>query len=262
MKIGFIGMGNMAKAIASGFIGSGKVRAENLFAFAPNQEKLRKNSQELGFVPCGSLSSLAENCGVFIMACKPYQIEEVLAELKGSLSGKVLVSVAAGWNYEMFCKALGSSVRIQCVMPNTPAMVGEGVMLFEKENSLKPEELEEIKDLFSSLGIIEELPSRLMGIGGAISGCGPAFMDLIIEAYADAACKYGISRQAAYRIVSQTMLGSAKLQLETGLHPGALKDAVCSPGGTTIRGVDSLEKSGLRGACISCIDAVMDREKR
>lgn len=107
--------------------------------------------------------------------------------------------------------------------------------------------------------IIEELPASLMGIGGAISGCGPAFMDLIIESYADAAVKYGISRQTAYKIVSQTMLGSAKLQLKTEAHPGILKDAVCSPGGTTIRGVDSLEKNGLRGICISSIDAIMKK---
>lgn len=259
MKIGFIGMGNMAKAIASGFISSKKIQKENIFAFAPNQEKLKKNSEELGFVPCENILSLADSCDVFIMACKPYQIEGVLSEIKGRLFGKVLVSVAAGWSYEKFHGILGNDVRIQCIMPNTPAMVGEGVMLFEKENSLNAGELKEIKDLFSSLGIIEELPASLMGIGGAISGCGPAFMDLIIEAYADAAVKYGISRQTAYKIVSQTMLGSAKLQLETGVHPGALKDAVCSPGGTTICGVDSLEKNGLRGICISSIDAIMKK---
>lgn len=259
MKIGFIGMGNMAKAIASGFISSKKIQKENIFAFAPNQEKLKKNASELGFVPCESILSLADSCDVFIMACKPYQIEGVLSEIKEKLFGKVLVSVAAGWSYEKFHEILGNDVRIQCIMPNTPAMIGEGVMLFEKENSLNAGELKEIKDLFSSLGIIEELPASLMGIGGAISGCGPAFMDLIIEAYADAAVKYGISRQTAYKIVSQTMLGSAKLQLETGTHPGALKDAVCSPGGTTIRGVDSLEKNGLRGICISSIDAIMKK---
>lgn len=259
MKIGFIGMGNMAKAIASGFISSKKIQREDIFAFAPNQEKLKKNSEELGFVPCESILSLADSCDVFIMACKPYQIEGVLSEIKEKLFGKVLVSVAAGWSYERFHGILGNDVRIQCIMPNTPAMVGEGVMLFEKENSLDASELKEIKNLFSSLGIIEELPASLMGIGGAISGCGPAFMDLIIEAYADAAVKYGISRQTAYKIVSQTMLGSAKLQLETGAHPGVLKDAVCSPGGTTIRGVDSLEKNGLRGICISSIDAIMKK---
>lgn len=259
MKIGFIGMGNMAKAIASGFISSRKIQKENIFAFAPNQEKLKKNAGEIGFIPCESILSLADSCDVFILACKPYQIEGVLSEIQGRLFGKVLVSVAAGWSYEKFHEILGDDVRVQCIMPNTPAMVGEGVMLFEKENSLNAGELKEIKDLFSSLGIIEELPASLMGIGGAISGCGPAFMDLIIESYADAAVKYGIPRQTAYKIVSQTMLGSAKLQLKTETHPGALKDAVCSPGGTTIRGVDSLEKNGLRGICISSIDAIMKK---
>ena len=112
--------------------------------------------------------------------------------------------------------------------------------------------------MFTSLGMVEELPGHLMGIGGAISGCGPAFMDLVIEAYADAAVKYGISRSLAYKLVSQTMLGSAKLQLDTGSHPGVLKDAVCSPNGTTIRGVTSLEENGLRNACVKSIDAIMD----
>ena len=114
-------------------------------------------------------------------------------------------------------------------------------------------------DLFSALGLTEELPTGLMGIGGAVSGCGPAFMDLILEAYADAAVKYGISRTTAYKLISQTMLGSAKLQQVTGEHPGVLKDAVCSPNGTTIRGVDALEHAGLRAACIDSIDAVMNR---
>ena len=111
----------------------------------------------------------------------------------------------------------------------------------------------------SCLGLVEEIPSELMGIGGAISGCGPAFMDMIMESYADAAVKYGIPRTLAYKLIAQTMLGSAKLELQSGSHPGALKDAVCSPGGTTIRGVAALEKAGLRGACIDCIDAIMNK---
>lgn len=144
-------------------------------------------------------------------------------------------------------------------MPNTPSMVGEGVLLFENKNSLTDNEKSEIIDLFSCLGLVEEIPSALMGIGGAISGCGPAFMDMIMESYADAAVKYGVPRTLAYKLVAQTMLGSAKLELQSGSHPGALKDAVCSPGGTTIRGVAALEKAGLRGACIDCIDAIMNK---
>jgi len=256
-KIGFIGMGNMALALAGGFIKSQKVRAENIFAYAPNQEKLKKNADSLGFVPCDSLKVLVKNCDTLVVACKPYQIEGVLAEIKADLKEKTLISVAAGWTFDTFSPLLDKSTKILCIMPNTPAMVGEGVFLFEDKNSLSEAEYNQVTELFASLGIVETLPTRLMGIGGAVSGCGPAFMDLVMEAYADAAVKYGISRAQAYRLVAQTMKGSAALQIATGDHPGVLKDAVCSPGGTTICGVDALEKAGLRGACIGSIDAIM-----
>lgn len=261
-KIGFIGMGNMALAMAEGFIKSGKVKGEDILAFAPNQEKLNKNAEKIGFKPYDSVKNLVKDSDAVLIACKPYQIESVFAEVKDLLKGKALISVAAGWIFKTFSDILGDSVRIQCIMPNTPAMVGEGVMLFEKENSLTAEEHAQVLDMFGALGIVEELPGNLMGIGGAISGCGPAFMDLMMEAYADAAVKYGIGRDVAYRLVSQTMLGSAKLQQVTKNHPGVLKDAVCSPNGTTIRGVDALEKAGFRGACISSIDAIMDYKKK
>ncbi len=261
-KIGFIGMGNMALALAGGFINSGKVSKDDIYAFAPNQEKLNANAQKVGFVPCSDPREMVRTCDTIVIACKPYQIENVLSKIKGDLIGKALISVAAGWVHDTFADILGDGTRIQCIMPNTPALVGEGVMLFEKETSLTKEELEQVKDLFSCLGIVEVLPTNLMGIGGAVSGCGPAFMDLMMESYADAAVKYGISRDMAYRLVSQTMLGSAKLQLQTGAHPGVLKDAVCSPNGTTIRGVATLEKCGFRDACISSIDAIMDFKKQ
>lgn len=260
-KVGFIGMGNMAQAIAQGFISSNKINKENIFAFAPNQQKLKLNAQKIGFNPIETVSELVKSVDTVIIACKPYQIENVLSQIQNELKGKALISIAAGWVFETFNKILKDQVRIQCIMPNTPAMALEGVLLFEKTNSLNKDELLQIKEMFSSLGLVEELDSSLMGIGGAISGCGPAFMDLIMEAYADAAVKYGISRDVAYRLVSQTMLGSAKLQQVTNTHPAVLKDAVCSPNGTTIRGVDSLEKNGLRGACISSIDTIMNYKK-
>ena len=261
MKIGFVGMGNMALAIAGGFINSGKVSKENIYAYAPNQEKLKTNAAKVGFVPCADIKKMISECDTIIFACKPYQIKDVLADVKFELKGKALVSVAAGWVHQTFADFLGTDTRIQCIMPNTPALVGEGVMLFEKTNSLKAEELAEIKSLFECLGIVEELPTNLMGIGGAISGCGPAFVDLMMEAYADAAVKYGIARSTAYKLVSQTLAGSAKLQQQTGDHPGVLKDAVCSPNGTTIRGVAALERNGFRNACISSIDEIMNFKK-
>jgi pyrroline-5-carboxylate reductase len=325
-NIGFIGMGNMAQALCKGFVASGKLDGKSIYAYAPHYDKLVENGKIYGFVPERSLKEMVSKVDTVIMACKPYQIEQVLSELgyekktgctaaefdckadadnahrqdktdvdnehrqektdfdnahrQGKsdvdnarrqdkpecktienairlLDGKNLVSVAVSWNYERYRAILGDLVKVQYVMPNTPAMVREGVMLFEKENSLEAEERAQIMDLFSSVGEVIELAGNLMGIGGAVSGCGPAFVDLFIEGYADAAVKYGIPRDIAYKMVSQTLLGSAKLQLETGEHPGVLKDKVCSPGGTTIRGVASLEESGFRNACIKSIDRIM-----
>lgn len=258
-KIGFIGMGNMAQAIAQGFVKTGKVPAGDLLAYAPHREKLLQNARKIGFEPAESLKALAEQSDVLIVACKPYQIQEAFREIGESVQGKAVVSVAFGWTHEDYVRLLGSMVRIQCIMPNTPAMVGEGVLLFEAKHSLTEQERNMVREWFEALGVVMELPTEQMQIGGAISGCGPAFMDLVMEAYADAAVKYGISRSTAYQMVSQTMLGSAKLQQETGKHPAELKDAVCSPNGTTIRGVAALEHAGLRAACIDSIDAVMSR---
>lgn len=257
MTIGFIGMGNMAQALCAGFV-SGPVDKKDVYAYAPNQEKLQNNAQKLGFTPCKSVVELVEKVDVVIMACKPIQIEGVLAQIQPVLAGKALVSVAAGWDFAKYSAILGDSVRIQYVMPNTPAQVLEGVLLFEETNSLEEAERETIKAMFAATGVVIELPSRLMQAGMAITGCGPAFVDLLMEAYGDAAVKYGIPRALAYQMVSQMVLGSAKLQMETGTHPGVLKDAVCSPGGTTIRGVAALEKAGFRDDCISSIDAIMN----
>ncbi len=261
-KIAFIGMGNMAQALVAGFVKTGRVRAENVAAFAPNQQKLAANAAKFGFKPCATLLEAIESAPVIFVACKPYQIEGVLEEAGKSLEGKTIVSIALGWNFHTYEKCFAGFTdkpRVQFVMPNTPAMVGEGVFLFEKSNSLKDEDRKELMELFAELGVVEELPDNLMGIGGAISGCGPAFVDLFIESYADAAVKYGIPRATAYKLVSQTVLGSAKLQLATGEHPAVLKDNVCSPAGSTIRGVTALEEHGLRNACIKSIDSIMTK---
>lgn len=260
-KLGFIGMGNMARALCTGFIQSGKIAGKNVFAFAPHQDKLKKNAEAIGFTPTASVTELVDTVDTVVMACKPYQIDGVLQEIKDHLKGKALVSIAAGWpfaRYQMELADIVDSIRIQFVMPNTPAMVGEGVLLFEDENSLNKEERAQIMDLFAATGLVKEIPSALMGIAGTVTGCGPAFVDLMIEAYGDAAVKYGMKREEAYALISQMILGSAKLQLATGSHPGVLKDAVCSPSGTTIQGVTALEENGFRNACIKSIDAVME----
>ena len=257
-KIGFIGMGNMAQAIAGGFISKGVAAGENVFAYAPDQQKLKKNSEKIGFTPVASLAELIGKCDTLVMACKPHQVPSVIRDAGETLDGKALISIALGWDFAAYAQVLPDDPRIQFVMPNTPAQIGDGVFLFEAIYTLEEDERMQVMDAFSHLGMVYELPANLMGIGGAITGCGPAFIDMYIEAMGDAAVKYGIPRGLAYELVSATVRGSAGLQLETGVHPGALKDAVCSPGGSTIRGVGALEERGFRAACVSAIDAVMD----
>ncbi len=259
MKLGFIGMGNMALSLTEGFISAGKCKAADVVAYAPNQDKLAKNAQRLGFTPAGNSTDVAIAADVLLIACKPQQIEGVLAALGDTIEGKVLLSVALGWDHDRYKALVPSSTRVQFIMPNTPAAVGEGVFLFEEKTSLAERELSLVKDWFAALGTVLTLPSHLMGIGGALAGCGPAFVDMMIEAFADAGVKYGLPREAALKMTSQMVLGSAKLQLKTGKHPGELKDAVCSPGGSTIKGVTALEQAGFRANCISAIDAIMKK---
>ena len=258
LKLGFIGMGNMAAALARGFVASGKVQASELYAFDPATEKLAQMADELGFTAVGSERELAEAVDMVIMACKPYHVAGALAAMGKALSGKALLSIALGWDHAKYRELLAEDVRVQFVMPNTPAMVGEGMFLIEKTTSFEKAELDFATELLAAIGVVECLPSELMGIGGALSGCGPAFVDLLIEAFADAGVYYGLPRDKAYKLVSQTVKGSAKLQQETGLHPGVLKDMVCSPAGSTIKGVAALEHSGLRSACLAAIEAIME----
>lgn len=257
-KIGFIGMGNMAQALAAGFVASEKVKGEDICAYAPNQEKLAKNCQNLGIYPCSSLAEMAEKSDTIFIACKPYQVEEVVKGLGNILENKSMVSVAAGWDFHRYKAILPESTKIQCIMPNTPVSVSEGVLLVAEENNWDAAEKTELLSLLGSVGRVVELPTRLMDAGMAISGCGPAFIDMVIEALADGAVKNGIQRKQAYELVCQTMIGSAKLQLESGIHPGQLKDNVCSPGGLTIKGVASLEESGIRSAFIKAVDKVLE----
>ncbi len=258
MKLGFIGLGNMGRAICSGLIHSGAIAAQNVFGYAPHADKLNAYAAETGIHACTSAQAVCEAADAVIIAVKPNIIEGVLGELRNALRGKAVVSVALGYDFERLTALTDPETRVQFVMPNTPAQVGEGVLLFEERSSLRAEERTELMRMFAQLGAVEELPARLMGIGGAISGCGPAFCAMIIEALADAGVKYGLPRAKAYRLASQTLVGTGKMQIETNSHPGALKDNVCSPAGSTIRGVEALERAGLRAAMLDAIQAVME----
>ena len=254
-KIGFIGMGNMAKSIVRGFILKEAVMPADIFAYAPSQEKLKKFAAETGIIPYSSPDKMIREADFIVVAVKPDQIENVIAPVKELLKNKALLSVAAGWDYDKYESVLDATTRRLFIMPSTPVQVGEGISLFEQKHSLTAEEFETVEKLFSAIGIVQILPGNLMGIGGTVSACTPAFLSIIIEAIADSGVKHGLPREAAYRLASQALVGTGKMQLETGRHPGELKDDVCSPHGLTIQGVVSLENDGLRATIIRALDA-------
>lgn len=255
MKYGFIGMGNMAQAFAIGMRQFAGIAEEDICAYSPNHEKLERNAELIGFLPKGSLEEVVDNSDVVIIACKPYQIEGVLDQLGENAKKCEYISLAAGWllkDYEKY------GIKVQCIMPNTPVQVGEGVILIEEEYSIEDPTRQEIIRMMESFSSIIVMPGHLIDAGSAISGCAPAFVDIFIEALSDGAVKNGVPRRMSYEIITQMMLGSAKLMQKTGLHPGELKDKVCSPGGTTIKGVSALEKGGFRAAVINAVDKVCD----
>lgn len=256
MIIGFVGMGNMASALLKGFTSFAGIKPSDVYAYAPNQEKLRKNADLLGFNPCGSLEEAVAPADFIIMACKPYQIEGVLEQLGDLVNGKAIISVAFGWDFEKYSQyADTEKVRIQYIIPNTPVSEGEGIILMEDRNSLSAEERNQWKTVFSSFATVEELDADHMSVGSALAGCGPAFVDVFIEALADGAVKNGMTRDTAYRLTPQMIKGAAVMMQNSGMHPGQLKDMVCSPGGTTIKGVAAMEEGGVRSAMIKAVDA-------
>lgn len=256
--LGFIGFGNMAQAIADGLLRAHAIDPARMCACAKNWDKLCASTQARGMAACRDAREVIEASDVVIVAIKPHLIEQVLTPVRELLGDKVIVSVAAGWPFERY-EALLPGTHHLSTMPNTPVRVCEGVFLLEEQHSLTPDEYAWVEQLFRCLGIVQPVESRLLGIAGTISGCGPAFVSMFIEALGDAGVKHGLPRAVAYRLASQTMAGTGALQLETGAHPGAMKDAVCSPGGTTIVGVAELERGGLRAAVINAVDAIQNK---
>ncbi len=259
MKLGYLGFGQMGSAIARGLaaycpaVQNGTVVQH---AWSPHADKLRESAEAIPVRVCESAHALAETCDVIVLACKPYQVEDAVRDL--DLDGKAVVSIVNGWGFADFKRLLGTRVRVQCIMPNTPVKVGKGTVLLAEENDLVPSEREQLRSLLGAVAAIVELPEANIPAAAAISGCGPAFLYMVIEALGDAGVKNGLSRRVAYELAAGTMAGAGEMVLrDPSSHPGALKDAVCSPGGTTIRGVAALEAAGMRGAFIKAVDATL-----
>ncbi len=261
MKIGFIGTGNMGQAILRGYLKVWPDRAADIYAYNHHVEKAEALAAELGIKACRSAEELAEKAEMILLAVKPYQFGEVLPQVAegvkqaGAGADKVIVSIAAGVPMEVIEGFFAEGTKVVRIMPNTPAMVGEGMASVSPNEYTDEASLNVIMELFSAVGKASVVEERLIDAVGAVSGSSPAYVYMFIEALADGAVAEGMKRQQAYEFAAQAVLGSAKMVLETGLHPGELKDQVCSPGGSTIEAVEVLEQEGMRASVIKAMRA-------
>jgi pyrroline-5-carboxylate reductase len=255
MKIGFIGTGNMGSPLVKGIAVSGMVAPDCINIFDVDKEKASVLAGETGVNLMDGNRTVVENSDIVILAIKPSYIKPVLEECKSSFNkSKVLVSIAVGVPIKAYKDILGEEVRVVRTMPNTPAMVGEGMTLICFDKDISTGEKEIVRKLFECVGKVEELEERLMSEVTALTSSSPAYVYIFIEAMADAAVLSGIPRNLAYKLAAQAVLGSARMVLETGKHPAELKDQVCSPAGTTIEAVSSLEKNGFRHTIIAAMN--------
>ena len=275
MKLGFIGCGNMASAIIGGILEKEIVSRGDITASTKSQESAAKIKEKLGIACSTDNRETAKISDVVFLAVKPQFLEEVIAEIKDVLGKeKVIISIAAGKTMSWLEERIGEDRKIIRTMPNTPALVGEGITGVCKnalvgegvtgvcpDNLVSHEELENVLTLLKSFGQADIVTESILDIVGAVSGSSPAFVFMFIEAMADGAVAEGMPRKKAYEFAAQAVLGSAKMVLETGMHPGELKDMVCSPAGTTIEGVGVLEKKGMRSAVTECIRACVKKTR-
>ncbi len=259
MKLGFIGGGNMGSAMMGGIIAGGLCDKKDVMVSDKFQGSLDRLSADLGINTTTDNKAVVEFADIIFLAIKPQMLADVVEEIKSlDFSNKLIVSIVAGQSIEKILGLFGKKLKLVRVMPNTPALVGEGMAGLSPNELVSDEEAELVKKLFESFGKAEIVPEKLQDAVCGISGSSPAYVFMFIEAMADGAVAEGMPRAQAYKFAAQAVLGSAKMVLETGKHPGELKDAVCSPGGTTIEAVAALEQAGFRSAVIDaeriCID--------
>lgn len=253
----------MAKAMIGGMLEKGIAKPEEILGSAKTQATLDAVREKYGISVSDSNREVAGKADILILAVKPQMLAGVIGEIKGSIrEDKLILSIAAGKTIAWIEEAFGGNLKVVRCMPNTPAMVGEGCSGVCRNERVSDEEMARCMALVQSFGVAEEIPERLIDAVGAVSGSSPAFVFMFMEALADAAVKAGMTRSQAYRFTAQAVLGSAKLMLETKKHPGELKDMVCSPGGTTIEGVQALEEMGLRASVMKAVEVCVEKTRK
>ncbi|KTR91641.1 pyrroline-5-carboxylate reductase [Pantoea dispersa] len=261
-KIGFVGCGNMAKAIISGLVNSGQIAPANIWVHDRKPDTNQAMAQQYGVTAAESVESLAREVDILFGAVKPNVILKVLKDLAGQLKKDALVvSIAAGVTLDSLAAVLGHDRKIIRVMPNTPSLVNEGMTSITPNVLVESQEVDEVVTIFESFGKAAVVNEYLIHAVVGVSGSAPAYVFMFIEAMADAAVLGGMPRAQAYQFAAQAVKGSAQMVLETGKHPGELKDMVCSPGGTTIEAVKVLEEKGFRAAVMSAMQQCMAKSE-
>ena len=260
-KIGIIGCGNMGGAILKGALASGVIAPEQAYVYDINPAAMEV-AKGLGVNLVENDEEVCENSDIILLAVKPQNAGEALEQCKKALDGKALMSIVAGVTVERLQNMIDGTPRILRIMPNTPALVFEGAFALCSDNDFTDAELAAAKAIYEKIGVVEMIPEKLIDAVCGLSGGGPAWVAMFIEAMADGGVKNGLPRATAYKLAAQTCLGTAKMILETGMHPGQLKDMVTSPGGTTIEGCEALERGGMRYAVIDCINVATEKSKR
>ncbi len=260
--IGFLGAGQMASALGGGFVRSGVAQAQRIYAYDVSGEALTKFAQTVGGTPCGSPDELVQKSDIVFLAVKPQQLGDLLASVRAVLpkeTSKLFVSIAAGVTLTSLAEKLGETVPIVRVMPNTPCLVGCGASGFCPSENVSESDVQIVQTLLETVGVAFRVPERLINAITGLSGSGPAFGYVMVEALSDAGVKLGLPRDTATKLAAQTLKGAAEMVLQTGDHPAVLKDRVTSPGGTTIAGLVALENAGLRSALIGAVLAAAHR---
>jgi pyrroline-5-carboxylate reductase len=260
--VGFVGAGNMGEALIKGLVVANVVPAKSIYTADVRGDRLAELAKLFGIQAAADNSDLVSRCDVVILAVKPQIMEAVLREIAPAVTRqKLLISIAAGVSTAKIRAMLNRDARLIRVMPNTPALVLEGVTAIAKGQHLEPGDLDTAGEIFKAVGRVVVLDEDLMDAVTGLSGSGPAYVAIVIESLADGGVRMGLDRMTAMTLATQTVLGAAKLLLETGLHPGALKDMVSSPGGTSIAGVAALEEGGIRTTFIKAVERATLRSR-
>ncbi len=261
-SIGFIGAGNMAEALIRGLVRGGHVAANRIRASAPRRERLDELVKGYGIEVTSDNREVARGAGIIVLSVKPQIMDKVLLEIGDQVkAGTLVISIAAGVDTEAIETAFTDGVRVVRAMPNTPALVGAGATAVSAGKHASSDDLATAKAIFDAVGITVVLDEVHLDAVTGLSGSGPAYIFLILEALADAGVKVGLSRRNAQKLAAQTVMGSAKMLLETDEHVGRLKDMVTSPGGTAIAGLHTLEEGGLRTTLINAVETATKRAR-